>query len=220
MVASSKKSRGFLVIFYKNCECSDPDLFASAIETPDWLTVKLPEREDAGKARPPSTMSTWSQQRRFDWIFDDFQMRGMLWSERTYARHGLVFADPWSDRRIAEFALSVPQQILNRPGELDKRLVRDAMAAVMPEPARQQAAKILPTPLFEAALRGPGQAAARDLLDADSLEGLGLVDRARLRTGYERFLSGELPPDQLWWAMTAEWWLRAFWGEGDDRPAL
>ncbi len=193
-----------------------PDRFTTTIEAPPWLAVGISDTEHKLEAQQPSTMPTWSQQQRFDWIFDDFQMRGMLWSERTYARHGVVFADPWSDRRIAEFALSVPQQILNRPGEVDKRLVREAMAGVMPEPAREQAAKILPTPLFDAALRGPGQAAAWDLLQARNLEALGLVDSARLQASYEGFLGGEKSHHDLWWPMTAEWWLRSYWGDPND----
>jgi asparagine synthase (glutamine-hydrolysing) len=155
-------------------------------------------------------MPRWSQQRRFDEIFSVFQMRGMLWSERTYARHGLVFADPWSDRRIAEFALSLPQQIVDRPGEAGKRLVRAAMVGVMPEPARLQAKKTPPTALFEAAIRGPGQAAARDLLRATRLEDLGLVNGAELRSGFEHYLGAQERGGDIWRAMAAEWWLRTY----------
>ena len=156
---------------------------------------------------------TWSRQKRLDWIFSDFQMRGMVWSERTHARHGLLFTDPWSDRRIAEYALAVPQQILDRPGELSKRLVRNATVGVMPEPARLQATKILPTPLYHAALRGPGGDAARDLLSVPRLEGLQLVDRAELNASFDRFLGGEQVRHDLWWPITAEWWLRTHWGQ-------
>jgi asparagine synthase (glutamine-hydrolysing) len=183
---------------------------AAAVEAPPWVSDGLPDREPVANAFPEVTMPRWSQQRRFDEIFSVFQMRGMLWSERTYARHGLVFADPWSDRRIAEFALSLPQQIVDRPGEGGKRLVRAAMAGVMPEPARLQAKKIPATPLFRAAVQGPGQAAARDLLRATRLEDLGLVDGAKLRSGFEHYLGGDEPGGDIWRAMAAEWWLRTY----------
>jgi asparagine synthase (glutamine-hydrolysing) len=59
---------------------------------------------------------------RYRSIGAPLHMRGVVWSERSYARYGLGFADPWSDRRLAEFAMTVPQQVLTRPGRTEKRV--------------------------------------------------------------------------------------------------
>lgn len=84
----------------------------------------------------------------------------------TGARHGLAAADPWSDRRLVEFAAAVPPAALCQLGET-KWVAREAMRGVMPEAARSSAQKINPHPLYEHALKVRLRSLVDDILLAD-----------------------------------------------------
>ena len=61
------------------------------------------------------------------------------------ARHGLAFAFPLLDRRVVEFALSLPSALFLRGG-FRRRLFRDAMVDVLPEAVRLRHQKFQPFP--------------------------------------------------------------------------
>lgn len=54
---------------------------------------------------------------------------------QTGARYGLAFAFPFLDRRVVEFALSLPSELFVRGG-FRRRVFRDAMADVLPDRVR------------------------------------------------------------------------------------
>ena len=56
--------------------------------------------------------------------------RAEIWAQ-TGARHGLAFAFPLLDRRVVEFALSLPSEFFLRGG-FRRRPFRDAMVDVLP----------------------------------------------------------------------------------------
>jgi asparagine synthase (glutamine-hydrolysing) len=60
--------------------------------------------------------------------------RAEVWAQ-TGARHGIAFAFPLLDRRVVEFALSLPSELFLRGG-FRRRPFRDAMADVLPESVR------------------------------------------------------------------------------------
>lgn len=64
---------------------------------------------------------------------------------QTGARHGLAFAFPLLDRRVVEFAMSLPSELFLRAG-FRRRLFRDAMADVLPAPVRLRHRKYAPFP--------------------------------------------------------------------------
>ena len=144
-------------------------------------------------------------------VFTPLHMRGMTWSERTYARFGQAFADPWSDVRLATFVLAIPQQVINRPGDLDKRLVRGAMRDLMPPEVLAASGKVLPSPLYRRALRGPAVPIVTDLLTGMHLAECGLVDEDALRAHFADVRAGGRDHPSLWWCLAAEMWLRRFW---------
>jgi asparagine synthase (glutamine-hydrolysing) len=183
---------------------------------PPWLRAEHFERAgvdpDADhEAVPPEALAGYARRERYRLVFVPLHMRGMVWSERTNASFGLGFVDPWSDRRLTEFVLSIPQAVLNRPGELRKRLVREAMRGVMPEELRLGAAKIVPSPLFKRALRQDGVATVRTLLANMEAERRGFLDGAALRCHYDQILRGGPDHPMLWLALTLEMWLRRYW---------
>ncbi len=61
------------------------------------------------------------------------------------ARHGLAFAFPLLDRRVVEFALSLPSELFLRDG-FRRRLFRDAMTDVLPPAVRLRHQKLAPFP--------------------------------------------------------------------------
>jgi asparagine synthase (glutamine-hydrolysing) len=70
--------------------------------------------------------------------------RAEVWA-MTGARNGLAFAFPLLDRRVVEFALSLPSALFLRGG-IRRRAFRDAMADVLPQKVRERHAKYTPFP--------------------------------------------------------------------------
>jgi asparagine synthase (glutamine-hydrolysing) len=70
--------------------------------------------------------------------------RAEVWAQ-TGARHGLAFAFPLLDRRVVEYALSLPSELFLRDG-FRRRPFRDAMAGVLPERVRLNHQKSAPFP--------------------------------------------------------------------------
>jgi asparagine synthase (glutamine-hydrolysing) len=67
-----------------------------------------------------------------------------VWAQ-TGARHGIAFAFPLLDRRVVEFALSLPSELFLRDG-FRRRPFRDAMLGVLPERVRLRHHKYMPFP--------------------------------------------------------------------------
>lgn len=148
--------------------------------------------------------------RRYLLVFAPFVMRVSTCEERNNARFGLGFADPWSDRRIAEFVLACPQHRITRGVEL-KRLPRRAMQGIMPAEAISAARKVSPEPLYLQALRRDAYHTAAELMTDSRCAQLGYIDESALRARFERFVRGEAPMFDLWSTLSLEMWLRRYW---------
>jgi asparagine synthase (glutamine-hydrolysing) len=176
-----------------------------------WVRPEFAERiglaEIIKEAEPQPTMEDHARRMRYALIFTFMHLRGMVWSERTWARYGLSFADPWSDRRLAEFVLAVPQWRIQPVGEY-KRIARLAMRGIMPEQVGQSTAKIAPTPLYHRALKDQARDIVLDLLTDSRIAASGYVDDRALRDYYERFVRGGPERPEFWWPLTLEMWLR------------
>lgn len=183
---------------------------------PPWLRPAFHERvgvdpaDDLGPV-PPDDLVGYRRRQRYRLVFLPMHMRGMVWSERTNALFGLGFIDAWSDRRLVEYVLAIPQAVLDRPRRLDKRLAREALRGIMPEPLRQGAAKIVPSPLYRRALRQDAVATIRGLLRDMEAERRGYLDGDALRSHYAAVVGGANDHPTLWWALTLEMWLRRYW---------
>jgi asparagine synthase (glutamine-hydrolysing) len=116
--------------------------------------------------------------------------RAEVWAQ-IGARHGLAFAFPLLDRRVVEFALSLPSELFLREG-FRRRVFRDAMAGVLPDSVRLRHQKYQPFPGTFLDL-----ADCRDeLLDridrhAQNPRICNLIDIARLRRQVEAFPAAE-----------------------------
>jgi asparagine synthase (glutamine-hydrolysing) len=183
---------------------------------PPWVGPDLGDRAGAsgpgtGDPREVEALAGLrgqARKSRYRAITMPFQMQVMTWSERSWARHGLEFADPWSDVRLARFALSVPQRVLNRVGE-DKRLVRRAMDGLVPDDALRRMGKVSPAPLLYRALRQEEVATMEDLLTDMEAARRGWLREEALRAHYREIREGDDMHPHFWSAVNLEMWLRA-----------
>jgi asparagine synthase (glutamine-hydrolysing) len=127
------------------------------------------------------------------------------------ARHGVGFADAWSDRRLVELVHAIPQRALNTVGS-EKRLVKQAVSPLLPPAVRSAQGKTDPYPLFDRALRARAAPTIENLLADSHAAARGWLDETRLREHYRQVREGRPEHNSLWWAICVEAWLRAHHG--------
>ncbi len=165
--------------------------------------------------RSPAVAGFGNQARRLrhELVFSSMCVRRITLKERHQAAHGIGYADPWSDRRVAEYVISLPQHIVHRYLDF-KRLTRASLGDILPECLRQfshSAAKANPTPLYNRGIFDRSRDTVRELLSNSRAAGYGFVDERVLRDNYEDALRGRPEPYELWWFLTLEMWLREYW---------
>jgi asparagine synthase (glutamine-hydrolysing) len=179
-----------------------------------WVRPEFAERiglaEIIKEAEPQPTMEDHARRMRYERIFMLASSRLMLADERTRARYGLSFADSWSDRRLAEFVLAIPQWRVQRVGE-NKRIARLAMRGIMPEQVRRRAGKTIPVPLFDLGFKERARDTVFALITGSQAGARGYLDEGALRNYYESFLRDGPQPHDFWWPLTLEMWLRRYW---------
>jgi asparagine synthase (glutamine-hydrolysing) len=136
-----------------------------------------------------------------------------------YLRHraaaaGLEARHPMIDLDLVEFALRLPPSLAMQT-DLERPVLRRALASLVPDPIRLRPGKSYFNELFHDCLAGPDLPLIRELF-SEPCEVAAYVDlesvRERLlgRTGAE---SGLAWPQAVWRLVTAECWLRA---QGDS----
>lgn len=173
----------------------DPD-FAQSIQLADLLQ-KYPKYEFIGSAR--------RQRRQVSRA--PLESKGEIWGERLFARYGLVRADPWADLRLLEFVNAIPQHLINRLSE-SKRLAKQAMRNIVPEPARTAMGKIYPDRLYEQAMRDWAKDTFTDLTHNSIASRQGYLNGSALAQHYDAILRYETDELDFWPALTVEMWLR------------
>jgi asparagine synthase (glutamine-hydrolysing) len=181
---------------------------------PPWVRPEFAERiglaEIIEQSEPRSPITDHARRMRYGRIFMLSSSRLMSADERTRARYGLGFADPWSDRRLAEFVLAVPQWRIQRVGE-SKRIARLAMRGLMPERVRHRAGKTIPVSLFDRGFKERARDTVFALITGSRAGDRGYLDEAAFRKYYESFLRDGPQPHDFWWVLTLEMWLRRYW---------
>jgi asparagine synthase (glutamine-hydrolysing) len=183
-------------------------------EYPPWVRPEFARRigldEIVEESSPPPTMRDHARRMRYRRVFSSAPSRLATLHERLRARHGLGFADPWSDRRLAEFVLATPQWRIQRVSE-PKRIAREAMRGVMPEEARREAQKIEPVSLFDLGFKDKAKRTVLDLIDNSQAAERGYLDEEALHNTYESYLRDEPQRHDFWRPLTIETWLRRYW---------
>lgn len=190
---------------------------ASRRRIPDWLSPNLRDALDQAPAAPDrekvTRLGNVARQKRYEAVFTPLHMEGVGCTERMHARSGQTFADPWSDIRLVEFVLAVPQGVLNQVGE-PKRLTRAAMQGIIPEPFLRSARKVVPTPLFDRGLRDRGREVVVELLTDMEAARRDWVNETVVRREFEAVLEGTGDVAALWRTLSLEIWLRSHWSGG------
>ena len=181
---------------------------------PDWLRPAFAARldlDELSRSPPPShRVGNSALHQRYDTIFNELHMRAVVQVERSAARFGMGFADPWSDRRVAECVLAMPQWRVHQRNDR-KRLARLAMAGIIPEEARRQMRKVPLTPLYHYALQHGAKATILSLITDSQVAARGYVHEEKVRDLYDAICRGERSIYGLWEILAVEMWLRRYW---------
>jgi asparagine synthase (glutamine-hydrolysing) len=130
----------------------------------------------------------------------------------------LDYTHPFSHRPLVEFLMTVPANILCRPGE-PRRLMRSALSDLWPLTLRERRSK----GSFNAPWQDASKPLARALLKAQKLHSVerGFVDRDSLRSRLERLCRGiDCNESQLRQIILLELWLRNRANRERVTPAL
>ena len=182
------------------------------LRTPDWLEPDLAKRTGLSRLlanAPVASNLRGARLGRYERIFLPLHMRGAAWSERTQAKYGLAFADVFSDRRLVEFVLAMPQWQVQRAAA-PKALIRQGLARTLPSGVKDRLRKVSPEPLYEAALRDYARGTITGLLEGSRAGALGYVKADELNGAYKQILAGGRISAEFWWALTLEMWLRKY----------
>jgi asparagine synthase (glutamine-hydrolysing) len=160
----------------------------------------------------------FSAEESFPWVRADFVAKwrhltmsilaqGSASARRLYNRRGTELVDPYWDRRLVEYVMAIPSDLLARPG-VSKYLLRVATDGLVPDEVRERRDKTSLYELFCEGLLRREKSTVRGLLERPSI-----VDRGSVR---ERWLSDELAAGEdwsdygypLWRCLCVELWLR------------
>ncbi len=122
--------------------------------------------------------------------------------------HGVKIRHPLLDRRLVEFAISMPTEMLN-DGTTDKLVLRQAMRGILPNEI-VDLGKISPGPIAQKAMRAREDrlvSLTKDMRAAD----LGFVSEPAIAENVAAFMRGEHDKMDFWPALTLEDWLRRWW---------
>ncbi len=183
------------------------------LHVPPWIHPDLVRR--TGIDTPPShaadrtadAIRDVARRGRCRMVFSGMQFHSLAWDDRIHAQAGLALADPWSDRRLAEFVIAAPQWVVHRLND-QKRIARMAMRGVMPETARAALTKINPHPLFRRSLTDRAVPVIERLLTNPVASELGFIDAEALHAHYAEVRLGATEAPTFWWALSLEMWLR------------
>lgn len=186
---------------------------ASPTPWPRWIPSDFARRAGLAEAlaeRDRRRFDGLARTERYRRVFDDHAARLATVANRAQARHGTDYAEPFADRRLIEFVLSLPQWRVQRRGR-PKALIRDALAGVLPEEIRGRLGKRLPTGLYERGMREREVGTVRALLTDSRAAEHGWLDADAVREVYERYLTTGRMSAEIWWPLTVEMWLRRWW---------
>jgi len=189
---------------------------------PDWVRSDFAERVGLDEIlryheEPRPNLRSLSRRERYKAIFDFRQGRVNVTTDRMFARFGLGYADPWSDRRLASFVLATPQWRIQRV-QTRKRIARQAMRGIMPEQVRREMGKTSLFPLYKQAFREQqGKDTALSLSRGSVAAAVGYIDedifRRHLHDQVQQILSGKKPSasGEIWKTLAVEMWFRQHW---------
>lgn len=168
---------------------------------PDWIDPGFARRTGlAGRIQevPPRRFPEAARQALYDHFRQTPWDRSSFWYGQHAADFGIEVRHPFLDRRLIEYLFSIPPAQLFRV-EPSKRLLRQAMAGLLPEAVRLRKGKTHLSAFLGLSLAGAG---IEQMLAAPVAADLGILDRERLLDAWRR------SPERLWNPIALEIWLR------------
>jgi asparagine synthase (glutamine-hydrolysing) len=193
------------------------DLLPSRLRTLYWERISTPYAAAdvaASAARQRSRLEDWIREARplrrelLTQAFETSLPQLLRYGDRSSMAHSRELRLPFLDRRVAEFALSLPSRFLYRDG-VSKRILRDLARDLVPDSVLSRRDKVAYEPPQRDWLDAPAfrERIAEVLLDP-SARSRGLYDSRPIE---EDFRAGAWrDPDGIWRALNAELWIRAF----------
>jgi len=183
---------------------------------PRWINRQFARRHSLRERLRQNTIgatfANLSQQGVFLSATSAWQSHMLEMEDRTAASFGLEERHPFLDRRIAEFALAIPEEQRWR-GRYPKYVLRQAMKGLLPESVRTRTTKADFSHAFADVLTTLG---SRGFFDHLAIEAMQWVDGGRIRLMYDelarlyarhdnRYLAWTWP---LWMVVGIECWFR------------
>jgi asparagine synthase (glutamine-hydrolysing) len=186
------------------------------VQLPPWIHPEALAQHElahaAGAAVPASRLAGEARRRRHESIIATNHATSAEYLERLFARSGIRYADPWSDRRLADWVLAIPTQRITVDGT-DKWVLREAMRGTVPDFARLATRASNPSTFYWYGVTEGAADAVRELLSEPRTAARGWVDAGELERAYARYQDGTWPGLLEWGAfwrwLSIEQWLRA-----------
>jgi asparagine synthase (glutamine-hydrolysing) len=152
-----------------------------------------------------------SQIARYRTMVEPRMPQGASTARQELNAYHLERLDPFWDRRLVEFTMALPADILGLPGN-PKRLLREAMRGLLPEKVRTRTGKTSFKPLFDEGLREH----ERDTVRALTSGSTEIVRRQYTTASWlteegTAVIAGTRSGATVWLFLCLELWLQRYW---------
>ncbi len=183
-------------------------------DLPDWIDAGFARRTgltERVRAVPPRRSRDAARQATREYFLQTPWDRSSHWYDQHAAAFGIEVRHPFLDRRLIEFLVSIPPAQIYKV-DLSKRLLRHAMAGLLPEAVRLRRAKTHLNTFLDFSLGGGRRDRIERLLASPLATDLGILDRKHLLAAYKRSQDGgSVAFDlHLWNPIALEVWLREY----------
>lgn len=190
------------------------EIYRSQWHVPAWIKPDFAQRIDLldtlRRLGPQPSMSGYARRWRYSRIFMLMGYRIATLNERTHAKFGLGYDDPWSDRRLASYILAMPQSLVNQFSE-PKRLARRAMQGIIPEAASNSISKITDIQiLHDRGVKEREREVINQLFENSVASRMGYMDSKFIQEDYNNYLNSSSCSCDLLWPSSLEMWLEKY----------
>ncbi|MDJ0752150.1 MAG: asparagine synthase-related protein [Ardenticatenaceae bacterium] len=153
---------------------------------------KFAARLDLARQRIAAESDGWDAPYRWR---DPFQLRlsiilpgrsiiGGIWAEMSHA-FGVVIRDPTLDKRVMAYTLSIPNRYFVGQDGLDRHLIREAMAGLLPDPVRLNPKRGLQAADIVYRLRESADEIENNFGELESSDVVDYIDLSKMRSCYD-----------------------------------
>ncbi|MDQ6701130.1 MAG: asparagine synthase-related protein, partial [Acidobacteriota bacterium] len=184
--------------------------FAGALQQnriPDWIEPEFARRAGLAerlrnRAAAPA-FRTFAQRDLHSILTSGWRIHALEMENRAASSAGIEHRHPFSDRRVLEFALALPEEQRWR-GDRTKFILREAMRSTLPEQIRLRQTKAEFSPVFTNTFRSAG---GEMLFASLAISSLHWVNESRVRAKYLRMTDLERKGDPSYTGHACPLWM-------------